>query len=439
VNLAGVTVPLPRHWPKHVNSSLLQVIALAHFAIVSVRSWCVNSPIARVRLAGEFERLTAEVAMLREELRIKDARMARIAPSHRPHFPPVERLAILQLMMARGWSACRAAQRMMVTPTTIASWLRRRDDPDLVSTPVPVNRFPEFVTLAVQQLRALCPHMGKVRLANMLARAGLHLGATTVGRMLERAPPASDASVPAATSGRTVTAKYPIHVWNVDLSLMPTSDGFRAPWLPFSLPVRWPFCWWIAVVVDHFSRRTIGFAVFRKEPSSEQMTEVLECAVQRVGQAPKHIVTDRGIQFRQSYVDWCRRRCIKPRFGAVGKHGSIALIERFIRSMKDEYLRRMLVPLSQIAMRAALSRYFLWYDTCRPHKSLGGATPAEVWNGEVPANESGRLEPRARYPDRAPCAAPRIPVARRCLALKVKVEFLEGDPNLPVVEIREAA
>jgi len=434
-----VSIPLPRHWPKHVNSSLLHVIALAHFAIVQVRSWCVNSPIARVRLAGKCDRLTAEVAMLREELRIKDARMARIAPSHRPHFPAVERLAILQLMTARGWSACQAGRHIMVTPTTITSWLRRSDDPGLVHTAVPVNRFPEFVALSVQRLRALCPHMGKVRLANMLARAGLHLGATTVGRMLDRPPSAPEPSLLAATSGRTVTAKYPNHVWNVDLTLMPTSAGFRTPWLPFSLPVRWPFCWWIALVADHFSRRTIGFAVFRKEPSAKQITEVLERAVQRIGQAPKHTITDRGVQFGNPYVEWCRQRNVKPRFGAVGKHGSIALIERFIRSMKDEGLRRMLVPLSLATMRAALSRYFLWYDTCRPHQSLGGATPAEVWEKIVPANEGGRLEPRARYPDSAPCAAPRVPVARRCSSLTVKVEFLEGDPNLPVVEIRDAA
>jgi hypothetical protein len=51
-----VSIPLPRHCPEHVNSSLLQVIALAHFAIVHVRSWCVNSPIARVRLAAKCDR-----------------------------------------------------------------------------------------------------------------------------------------------------------------------------------------------------------------------------------------------------------------------------------------------------------------------------------------------------------------------------------------------
>jgi len=52
-----VSIPLPRHWPEHVNSSLLHVIALAHFAIVQVRSWCDNIPNARVRLAGECDRL----------------------------------------------------------------------------------------------------------------------------------------------------------------------------------------------------------------------------------------------------------------------------------------------------------------------------------------------------------------------------------------------
>jgi len=50
--------------------------------------------------------------------------------------------------------------------------------------PVPVNRFPELVAYIVRNLKILCPTMGKVRIAQFLARAGLHLGATTVARML---------------------------------------------------------------------------------------------------------------------------------------------------------------------------------------------------------------------------------------------------------------
>jgi len=34
------------------------------------------------------------------------------------------------------------------------------------------------------------------------------------------------------------------------------------------MPQNWPFCWWVAVVVDHFSRRIINIGVFANKPSS---------------------------------------------------------------------------------------------------------------------------------------------------------------------------
>ncbi|MDP6717575.1 MAG: hypothetical protein QGF59_02925 [Pirellulaceae bacterium] len=46
----------------------------------------------------------------------------------------------------------------------------------------PVNKFPDFVRYAVQRLKTLCSSMGKVKIAQTLSRAGLRLGATTVGR-----------------------------------------------------------------------------------------------------------------------------------------------------------------------------------------------------------------------------------------------------------------
>ncbi len=50
----------------------------------------------------------------------------------------------------------------------------------------PVNKFPEFVAYLVRYFKRTCPTLGKAKIAQMLARAGLHLGATTVGRMLKR-------------------------------------------------------------------------------------------------------------------------------------------------------------------------------------------------------------------------------------------------------------
>lgn len=97
-------IPLPDHWPKQVKSAILHAISLAHWSLIHSRAWAADSPLQRVRLAGLLDQARNEVALLKDELRIKDARMARIPPHHRPFYPPTERMAILELRAARGWN-----------------------------------------------------------------------------------------------------------------------------------------------------------------------------------------------------------------------------------------------------------------------------------------------------------------------------------------------
>ena len=147
---------------------------------------------------------------------------------------------------------------------TITHWMRRLDEsgPDaLVQLPEPVNKFPDFVRYSVQRLKSLCPSMGKVKIAGVLARAGLHLGSTTVGRIVKESPVQPPVSEKPEIGERHVTAERPNHVWNVDLTTVPISGGFWVPWSPLTLPQYWPFCWWMAIVLDHYSRRVMGFAV----------------------------------------------------------------------------------------------------------------------------------------------------------------------------------
>ena len=75
---------------------------------------------------------------------------------------------------------------------------------------------------------------------------------------------------------RVVTAKRPNHLWHVDLTLVPTAGGFWVSWCPFPIAQRWPFCWWVAVVVDHFSRRALGTATFKKEPTAADVEKALD-------------------------------------------------------------------------------------------------------------------------------------------------------------------
>ena len=332
-------LPLPSHWHRHVRSAIVHAASMAAIAFTHAVARVANHPDARIRVQAEIDRLRREVDLLLEEARIKDARMDRLPAQRRPHYQPIDRLAILALRAARGWSQAETARRLLVTPLTVASWTQRLDDegPDaLVQVSEPVNRFPELVSHLVRRLRTLCPTLGTRRIAGTLARAGLHLGATTVRRILKPAPkPTPKSKRP--SEPRAVTAKTPNRVWHLDLTTVPTIGGFWISWWPFAIPQRWPFCWWVAVVVDHFSRRAIGTAHFKQEPSAGDVTAFLNRVCRRIRQKPGHLITDHGPQFTaDAFIAWCHRRGIQQRFGAIGRYGSLAVIERFIKSLKNE-------------------------------------------------------------------------------------------------------
>jgi len=149
----------------------------------------------RRRLQAELDRAKAEVALLQEELDIKDSRLNRVPPRKRPHYEPVQRMRILELKAARCWSRKQTADRFLLTEETIASWNRRIDEEGesaLVQIPEPVNKFRAFVGQLVQWLKAHYATLAKARIADILARAGLHLGPTTVRRMIARDVPCDD-------------------------------------------------------------------------------------------------------------------------------------------------------------------------------------------------------------------------------------------------------
>jgi transposase InsO family protein len=126
-----------------------------------------------------------------------------------------------------------------------------------------------------------------------------------------------------------------------------------------------------------------------------QVCEMLERAVERVGRAPKYTVTDQGPQFWGAYRGWCERHGVKPRYGAVGEHGSLAVIERFFLTLKSEAMWSSGCP-TVWAMRAELLAFVRWHDAYRPHQSFGGRTPAEVYEGLERADQRARNGAAAR-------------------------------------------
>jgi len=316
----------------------------------------------------------------------------------------------------------------------------------------PVNRMPELVTTIVRDLSAKFPSFGNRRLAQLVARAGLWVSATTVATMRktpttpkpepEPEPEAAEqqssraaeqqAAPPPAVSRRAVTAKAPNHVWHVDLTILPTG-GFWVPWLPFSLPQVWPFCFWLGVVLDHCSRSVVAWQLFRKQPTGEEVVALFETGRKRAGATPKHVISDQGPQFGVAHRAWCAMRGVKPRYCAIGEHGSIATIERFFRSLKNEMFAKRIVPLGFRLLYAALMAYLTWCQDHRPHQGLAGLTPAERLAGAPPLAKGELLEPRARYPIRDDERRGRV------CALQLVVESVDGRSHLPIVSLREAA
>ncbi len=267
--------------------------------------------------------------------------------------------------------------------------------------------------------------------------AGLHLGATTVGRILkeERIPnPGDDEDPP----GHVVTARYPNHVWHVDLTVIPTSSEFWTPWSPFSLPQQWPFCWWVGVVLDHCSRSVLGTIVFKENPSAAAPQSLLNRTIKRGGAKPKYLICDKGKQFWcKSFKNWCEQKGIGPRFGAVGKKGSIAVIERFIGSLKSECMDVILAPIREEAFRRELALFSDWYNRHRPHSALRGQTPTEIHHRMKLAGQRFRFEPRARWPVGASCKAPAS--GERGATFRLEVSHYSGRRHLPIVALKQAA
>ncbi|MDH3380749.1 MAG: integrase core domain-containing protein [Gammaproteobacteria bacterium] len=194
------------------------------------------------------------------------------------------------------------------------------------------------------------------------------------------------------------------------------------------------------MVIDHHSRRAVGFAVFSKSPTSRAISAFLGKAIS-LGTSPKYLICDQDkIFIADNFKRWLHRKRIKPRYGAVGQHGSIAVVERFIRTMKEESLRKIMVPTTHDTMRREILYFVQWYNESRPHSALDGQTPNEIYTGLRPANRQPRIEPREHWQRRLPCASPRTLVAGKPGArFTLVVSYHAGRSHLPVVSLQRAA
>jgi transposase InsO family protein len=75
----------------------------------------------------------------------------------------------------------------------------------------------------------------------------------------------------------------------------------------------------------------------------------------------------------------------------VGKYGSIAVTERVIKTLKYEWLKKVILIKDFEHLQALCESFVVWYSEFRPHTRLSGATPKTAFankNWEKPSKDA---------------------------------------------------
>ncbi len=314
-------------------------------------------------LRDKVHQLQTQVSILQKRIRKKEKN---------PRYTLRERLFILWHMETFQIPRRRVTEYFGIARSSLYCWLHQIDDKKK-SPIVPANKTPMEIAALVWEITKANVDWGRFRIANQLGLLNIFIAASTVRNILNRPKPRKPV-VEVSTSEKTdeekpprsIPAWYPNHVWSIDTTTFPTWG-------------LWPIH--ILVAIDHFSRKVISVMPL-EGPNSGWTIDALEQAFEEHG-PPKHIIMDHAPVFTGSaFAELLDKWDVKPRFGAVGKHGSIAVTERVIKTVKYEWLKRVPVVRGFDHLTALCREFGEWYNEWRPHMTIDGARPDDVFNGD---------------------------------------------------------
>ncbi len=160
---------------------------------------------------------------------------------------------------------------------------------------------------------------------------------------------------------RHLAVTRPNHVWAMDITYVPMARGFV----------------YLVAVVDWFSRKVLAWRLSITLETGP-CVEALRDALARHG-PPEIMNTDQGSQFTLgAFIQTLQTAQIAISMDGKGAWRDNVVVERLWRTIKYEevYLR---AYRSVSEARSGLDRYLAFYNRCRPHSSLGGRTPDQVY------------------------------------------------------------
>jgi len=212
-------------------------------------------------------------------------------------------------------------------------------------------------------------HVGRKRVERLMKAAGIvgvsrRKAARTTFRD-ERVRPACD------LVDRNFYADEPNHLWVADITYVPTWAGFL----------------YLAVVLDAFSRRIVGWAMGHNLKAQLVLDAMNMAIAQR---RPRDVIhhSDQGSQYTSiAFGLRCKEAGVRPSMGSVGDAYDNAMCESFFATLECELLDRRKFQTKAEARMAVFQFIEGWYNPGRRHSALGYMSPI---NYERSAN--GRLE-----------------------------------------------
>lgn len=158
---------------------------------------------------------------------------------------------------------------------------------------------------------------------------------------------------------RQFRASGPDQLWVADITYIPTWAGFL----------------YLAVVVDVWSRRVVGWSM-ASELSSGLVVNALDMALEQ--RRPRDVIhhSDQGCQYTSvAFGSRCREAGVRPSMGSVGDCYDNALCESFFATLECELLDRRRFANRAEAQRAVFEFIEGWYNPHRRHSALGQLSP----------------------------------------------------------------
>jgi putative transposase len=208
-----------------------------------------------------------------------------------------------------------------------------------------------------RDLRAAGIRVGRKRVARLLQQAGLR-GVSR--RKWVRTTVRSDTGRPAPDLvQRQFVASAPNQLWVADITYIPTWAGML----------------YLAVVLDVWSRRVIGWAM-ETHLRTALVLAALNMAVDQ--RRPQQVIhhSDQGCQYTAvGFGLRCRAAGVRPSMGSVGDCYDNALCESFFATLECELLDRVTLHTPREARGVVFDFIEGWYNPTRRHSALDYESP----------------------------------------------------------------